>query len=84
MEGREKWDRKRWKWRLWRGFQAFLGPKSQMPACIDIPICSCTGRGSVDDPLEDVESGNTKKNSSTDLDTGDQKYGCLSKQSGHV
>lgn len=27
-----------------------------MHGCTDIPRCSCTGRGSVDDPLEDLES----------------------------
>lgn len=53
-----------------------------MGVCIDIPIYSCTGRGSVDDPLEDPESDvarEVRRNSSTDLDSEDQKHGCLSK-----
>ena len=59
-----------------------LGLISQMGVCIDIPIYSCTGRGSVDDPLEDPESDvarEVRRNSSTDLDSEDQKHGCLSK-----
>jgi len=54
---REKQDQKQLKWRLGRGFRALLGLMGQMGGCIDIPIYSCSGRGSVDDPLEDPESG---------------------------
>ena len=78
----EKWDQKQLKWRLGRGFQALLGLMSQIGGCIDIPIYSCTGRGSVDDPLGDSESGvarGVRRNSSTDLGNGDQRHGCLSK-----
>lgn len=79
---RGKRDQKQLRWRLGRGFRALLGLISQMGVCIGIPICSCTGRGSVDDPLEDPKSDvarGVRRNSSTDLDSGDQRHGCPSK-----
>ena len=46
-----------------------------MYACIDIPRCSCTGTGLIDDPLEKLEFGVAHVVKRTDLGTEGQKHG---------
>ena len=61
--------------RLEQESQASLGLKSQVHVCIDTPRYSCTGMGSVDDPLEKLESDVAGVVERTDLGSVGQRRG---------
>ena len=63
--------------RLEQESQAPLGPKSQVHVCIDTPRYSCTGTGSIDDPLEKPGSNVARVVERTDLDNVGQRRGRL-------